>query len=92
LIKVNPLFDWSHEQVLAFIREHDIPYHPLHDRGFVSIGCVPCTRAVAPGEPERTGRWWWEQEQTVEPGPHDCRSALAPASQLSPSSPEGATP
>ena len=92
LIKVNPLFDWSHEQVLAFIREHDIPYHPLHDRGFASIGCVPCTRAVAPGEPERAGRWWWEQEQTIQRMPHDCEGAPAPASQLSPSSPQDATP
>jgi phosphoadenosine phosphosulfate reductase len=65
VIRVNPLFDWSHEQVVAFIREHDIPYHPLHDRGFASIGCAPCTRAVKPGEPEDGGRWWWEQ--------HECR-------------------
>jgi phosphoadenosine phosphosulfate reductase len=63
LIKVNPLFDWTREQVLAFIHEHGIPYSPLHDHGFLSIGCAPCTRAVAPGEPERAGRWWWEHEQ-----------------------------
>jgi phosphoadenosine phosphosulfate reductase len=62
VIRVNPLFDWSREQVVAFIREHDIPYHPLHDRGFASIGCAPCTRAVEPGEPENAGRWWWEQQ------------------------------
>jgi phosphoadenosine phosphosulfate reductase len=92
LIKINPLFDWSREQVVAFIREHDIPYHILHDRGFASIGCAPCTRAVAPGEPDRAGRWWWEQELTIERGAHDCRSARAPASQLSPSSPQEATP
>jgi len=92
LIKVNPLFDWSREQVVAFVREHDIPYHTLHDRGFASIDCAPCTRAVAPGEPERAGRWWWEQEQTIEREPQDCRGARAPASQLSPSSPQEATP
>jgi phosphoadenosine phosphosulfate reductase len=63
LIKVHPLFDWTRERVLAFIREHGIPYNFLHDRGFVSIGCAPCTRAVRPGEPERAGRWWWEQER-----------------------------
>ena len=62
LIKVNPLFDWTRERVLAFIAEHGIPYNSLHDQGFVSIGCAPCTRAVMPGEPERAGRWWWEQE------------------------------
>jgi phosphoadenosine phosphosulfate reductase len=66
VIRVNPLFDCSREQVVAFIREHDIPYHPLHDRGFPSIGCAPCTRAVKPGEPENAGRWWWEQ-------PMECR-------------------
>jgi phosphoadenosine phosphosulfate reductase len=66
VIRVNPLFDWTRERVVAFIREHDIPYHPLHDRGFASIGCAPCTRAVEPGEPESAGRWWWE-------GHGDCR-------------------
>jgi phosphoadenosine phosphosulfate reductase len=91
LIKVNPLFDWSREQVLAFIREHDIPYHTFHARGFASIGCAPCTRAVAPGEPERAGRWWWEQEQTIERELNDCHGARAPASQPSPLSQE-ATP
>jgi phosphoadenosine phosphosulfate reductase len=92
LIKVNPLFDWSREQVVEFIREHDIPYHTLHDRGFASIGCAPCTRAVAPGEPEGAGRWWWEQEQTIERELQDCQGARAPASQPSPSSPQEATP
>jgi phosphoadenosine phosphosulfate reductase len=92
LIKVNPLFDWSREQVVAFIREHDIPYHAFHDRGFASIGCAPCTRAVAPGESERAGRWWWEQEQTIERGLNDRYDARAPATQQSPSSPQEATP
>lgn len=75
LIKANPLFDWTREQVLAFIREHDIPYNSLHDRGFASIGCAPCTRAIAPGEPERAGRWWWEREGKKECGLHRPRHA-----------------
>ena len=70
LIKVSPLFDWRREQVLSFIREHSVPYSSLHDRGFASIGCAPCTRPIAPGEPERTGRWWWEQEEKKECGLH----------------------
>jgi phosphoadenosine phosphosulfate reductase len=70
LIKVNPLFDWTREQTLDFVRVHEIPYNKLHDRGFLSIGCAPCTRALAPGEPERAGRWWWEQEEKKECGLH----------------------
>jgi phosphoadenosine phosphosulfate reductase len=94
LIKVNPLFDWTREQVDAVIREHGIPYNPLHDHGFMSVGCAPCTRAVAPGEPERAGRWWWEQRQHKECGLHPHRShttTLAQseaASQQSEPSPE----
>jgi phosphoadenosine phosphosulfate reductase len=70
LIKANPLFDWSRERTLAFVRANHIPYNALHDRGFLSIGCAPCTRAVAQGEPERAGRWWWEQEDKKECGLH----------------------
>lgn len=70
LIKVNPLFDWTREQTLDFVRTHGVPYNRLHDRGFLSIGCAPCTRAVAPGEPERAGRWWWEQSDKKECGLH----------------------
>jgi phosphoadenosine phosphosulfate reductase len=70
LIKLNPLLDWSRERVVAFVHEHDILYNPLHDEGFLSIGCAPCTRAVKPGEPERAGRWWWEQEDRKECGLH----------------------
>jgi phosphoadenosine phosphosulfate reductase len=70
LLKVSPLFDWSRERTLAFVRDHDVPYNALHDRGFLSIGCAPCTRAVAPGEGERAGRWWWEQEEQKECGLH----------------------
>jgi phosphoadenosine phosphosulfate reductase len=70
LVKVNPLFDWTREQTFKFVRLHKIPYNALHDRGFLSIGCAPCTRAVAPGEPERAGRWWWEQSEHKECGLH----------------------
>ncbi len=70
LVKVNPLFDWTRASVAEFVHTHDIPYNALHDRGFLSIGCAPCTRAVAPGEPERAGRWWWEQDAKKECGLH----------------------
>ncbi len=77
LIKVNPLFDWTRERTLEFVRTHQIPYNMLHDRGFLSIGCAPCTRAVAPGEPERAGRWWWEQAETKECGLHVAENGHA---------------
>jgi phosphoadenosine phosphosulfate reductase len=70
LVKVNPLVDWRREQVVDFVRTHNVPYNRLHDRGFLSIGCAPCTRAIGPGEPERAGRWWWEQEAPKECGLH----------------------
>jgi len=70
LIKLSPLFDWRREQVSSFIREHSVPYSSLHNRGFASIGCAPCTRPIAPGESERAGRWWWEQEEKRECGLH----------------------
>lgn len=92
LIKVNPLFDWMRDRVLSFIREYDIPCNPLHDRGFVSIGCAPCTRAIAPGEPERAGRWWWEHEEKKECGLHWPRHSQMPASARSEHSAEEATP
>ncbi len=60
LFKFSPLADWSKEQVEAYIGIHDLPYNALHDRGFPSVGCAPCTRAVKLGEDERAGRWWWE--------------------------------
>jgi len=92
LIKINPLFDWTRERVLSFIREHGIPCNPLHDRGFASIGCAPCTRAIAPGEPERAGRWWWEQEQKKECGLHRPRQSQRPAPGRSEILTEEATP
>jgi phosphoadenosine phosphosulfate reductase len=70
LIKANPLFDWSRDRAAAFVREYRVPYNKLHDRRYLSIGCAPCTRAVAPGEPERAGRWWWEQSNKKECGLH----------------------
>ena len=70
LIKFNPLANWSHEDVWTYIRTHAVPYNELHDRGFPSIGCAPCTRAVAAGEDIRAGRWWWEQGTTQECGLH----------------------
>ena len=70
LIKVAPLFDWSREDVADFCAAHDVPINDLHGRGFDSIGCAPCTRAIAPGEPERAGRWWWEQDEARECGLH----------------------
>ena len=70
LIKLNPFFDWTRDEVLAFISANNVPINPLHAKGFTSIGCAPCTRAIAPGEPERAGRWWWEEEGKTECGLH----------------------
>jgi phosphoadenosine phosphosulfate reductase len=70
LIKISPLADWHRDDVVQYVAAHDIPHNPLHDRGFLSIGCAPCTRAVRPGEPERAGRWWWETEEKKECGLH----------------------
>jgi len=60
LLKINPLLDWTTEDVWAYVRTNDVPYNALHDRAYPSIGCAPCTRAVHPGEDSRAGRWWWE--------------------------------
>lgn len=70
MIKVNPLLEWSTEKVWDYIRDRNIPYNPLHDKGFPSIGCQPCTRAVEPGEDIRAGRWWWENPEMKECGLH----------------------
>ena len=70
LVKFSPLFDWTRESIAAFAEGHDVPVSPLHAKGFLSIGCAPCTRAIKPGEPERAGRWWWEQEDAKECGLH----------------------
>ena len=60
LYKFNPLINWSYEELLKYIADNNVPYNPLHDKGFISIGCAPCTRAIEPGEDARAGRWWWE--------------------------------
>ncbi len=70
LVKVNPLANWSSRHVWEYLRDNDVPYNELHDRGFVSIGCEPCTRAIRPGEHERAGRWWWEEATKRECGLH----------------------
>ncbi|GBC94850.1 Thioredoxin-dependent 5'-adenylylsulfate reductase [bacterium HR16] len=70
ILKLNPLADWSEQQVWDYIRAHNVPYNVLHDRGFPSIGCAPCTRAVQPGEDIRAGRWWWETPEQKECGLH----------------------
>ncbi len=70
LLKLSPLAGWSRDAVVAFTEAEDVPVNALHKRGFPSIGCAPCTRAVRPGEPERAGRWWWEDEARKECGLH----------------------
>ena len=69
-VKICPLADWTAAQVDDYIREHGVPLHPLYARGYRSIGCAPCTRAIEPGEDERAGRWWWEQKSEKECGIH----------------------
>ena len=70
LIKVHPLLNWTFEETKAYINKHNIPYNTLHDKGFVSIGCQPCTRAIKAGEDFRSGRWWWEDNTKKECGLH----------------------
>ena len=70
LTKYNPLANWSSEQVWEYIRANDVPYNELHDRGYISIGCEPCTRPTGPGQHEREGRWWWEEATKKECGLH----------------------
>jgi thioredoxin-dependent adenylylsulfate APS reductase len=72
ITKINPLADWSWAQVEEYTRQHNLPVHPLYARGYASIGCAPCTRAIEPGEDERAGRWWWEQ------GKKECGIHFAP--------------
>ncbi|WP_431476748.1 phosphoadenylyl-sulfate reductase [Massilia eburnea] len=68
--KFNPLADWSEQEVWDYLRANDVPYNPLHDQGYPSIGCEPCTRAIQPGEDVRAGRWWWENPDSKECGLH----------------------
>ncbi len=70
LTKISPILDWTLDEVWEYIRAHKLPYNPLHDKGFPSIGCSPCTRAVEPGADSRSGRWWWENADSRECGLH----------------------
>lgn len=81
LYKINPLWRWTEDQVWDFIKTYEIPYNPLHDHGFPSIGCAPCTRAVNPGEDPRSGRWWWETPEQKECGIHVVDGKVMPARQ-----------
>jgi phosphoadenosine phosphosulfate reductase len=75
LHKFNPLADWTRDEVWEYIRSFDVPYNALHNKGYASIGCAPCTRALAVGEDERAGRWWWEEETPKECGLHPKQTA-----------------
>ena len=70
MTKFNPLADWSEDDVWKYLRSNKVPYNPLHDKGYPSIGCEPCTRAIQPGEEVRAGRWWWEHPESKECGLH----------------------
>jgi thioredoxin-dependent adenylylsulfate APS reductase len=70
IVKLNPLAEWTEDEVWDYVREHEVPVNALYDRGYTSIGCAPCTRAVAPGEQARAGRWWWETNAPKECGIH----------------------
>lgn len=74
VVKVHPLLAWSWAEVLRYVREQQVPYNVLHDKGFVSIGCAPCTRAIRAGEDFRAGRWWWEDNSRKECGLHSSKS------------------
>jgi phosphoadenosine phosphosulfate reductase len=75
-VKICPLADWSAAQVESYLRENSVPVHPLYQSGYTSIGCEPCTRAVEAGDPERAGRWWWEQDNNKECGIHFAADGL----------------
>ena len=73
ITKIHPLLHWSNDEVLTYIKENNVPYNSLHDKGFISIGCQPCTRAVKEGEDFRAGRWWWEDTSKKECGLHSIK-------------------
>jgi phosphoadenosine phosphosulfate reductase len=79
IAKIAPLVAWRRDEVWAYIREHGLDYHALYERGYASIGCAPCTRAVEPGEDERAGRWWWEESDVKECGLHPTDAGLVRA-------------
>jgi phosphoadenosine phosphosulfate reductase len=70
IVKVNPIADWTHDQVMVYVRTHNVPINRLHAEGYPSVGCDPCSRAIAPGDDPRAGRWWWESAETRECGIH----------------------
>lgn len=80
IAKYNPLFDWTQAQVWAYLTARDVPVNPLHARGYPSIGCEPCTRAIRPGEDSRAGRWWWESRDSKECGLHAGNLSKIPVS------------
>ncbi|MCJ8148297.1 phosphoadenylyl-sulfate reductase [Shinella sedimenti] len=81
LIKINPLADWDIDRIKAYVADNAVPVNPMHNRGYPSIGCEPCTRAIKPGEPERAGRWWWENDEKRECGlhVHEATASTIPA-------------
>ena len=92
LIKINVLADWDIEKIRAHVADAAIPVNPLHARGYPSIGCEPCTRAIKPGEPERAGRWWWENDETRECGLHVAEASTSVIPQTTASSPISSSP
>ena len=84
LVKINPLVDWSEDDVWEYVRSHSVPCNPLHDAGFPSIGCACCTRAIGPGEDARAGRWWWEAPEQKECGLHLKNGKLVRAKENPP--------
>ncbi len=78
IVKVNPLNDWTTQQVWDYIRQNNVPYNALHDQGYPSLGCAPCTRAILPGEDLRAGRWWWESPEQKECGLHEIPGGAGP--------------
>ncbi|MFC6445409.1 phosphoadenylyl-sulfate reductase [Shinella zoogloeoides] len=78
LVKINPLADWDIDRIKAYVADNAVPVNPMHARGYPSIGCEPCTRAIKPGEPERAGRWWWENDEKRECGLHVHEATASP--------------
>lgn len=89
LPKFNPLADWHHEEVWDYIRDFEVPYNRLHDQGYPSIGCAPCTRAISPSQDIRAGRWWWENPDTRECGLHVVGDKLIRARPATPQKTSG---
>lgn len=83
ILKFNPLKDWTLDEVVDYLKENNVPYNILHDKGFVSIGCSPCTRAIKPGEHIRNGRWWWEDNSKKECGLHEQNNSVDNEASLS---------